>query len=94
MDHSVLQGADQPDLDIRRIPELRITRSGGTGETVKVEYDLYPNEIKGETIRIGIGKGHLGRTDLELYIVNDEERIPLETMVHTGVSNADDRFNR
>lgn len=94
VDHTVLQGADQPNLDIRRIPELRITRSGGTGETVEVEYDLYLNEIKEETIRIGIGKGHLGRTDLELYIVNDEERIPLETMVHTGVANADDRFNR
>lgn len=94
VDHEVIKGADMPGLEIRRIPELRITHQGGVGEEVEVQYDLYLRRFDDRFLEVGIGKGHLGRTELELILVDGEDQIPLETLVHEGVANPEDRFNR
>ncbi|MFP3852880.1 MAG: glycoside hydrolase family 99-like domain-containing protein [Anaerolineales bacterium] len=93
VDHEILQGADLPDLDVRRLPELRIDHSGGTGNVIEVEYDLYLRDIGGP-VRFGIGKGHSGRTDLELLAVDGEERIALRELTHVGVADAGGPHNR
>lgn len=93
-EHEVLTGADMPDLDIRRLPELRITHSGGSGQATEVEYSVHFGELDEDSIRIGIGKGHNGRTDLELLAVNGGERSSVRDMTHVGVASSSDPLNR
>lgn len=94
VDHTVLQGGDLPSLQIRRVPELRINHKAESGQVVEVEYEVYMSEIDEGPIRVGIGKGHAGRTDFELIAMAGEQEIPIREMVHVGVADASDPLNR
>lgn len=90
--HQIVAGEE---LEVRRLPELRTIYEGGdsVGEAT-VEYDLYLRDIPETGLRVRIGKGHRGRTELVLYGGGGESSAPIRTLAFDGVGDTSGEFNQ
>ena len=93
-DQNITQGADAPQLTIVQMPEIAIGKQGLDQTKLVVEFEAYIPVVDAESIRIAIGKGHIGATQVELFNFNQDQPTQVTTLNHSGVANASDPLNK
>lgn len=90
----IIEGSDAPELKILGLPEIVLSKQGLDQTKVVVEFEVYLAEVEAASLRIAIGKGHIGSTTVELSNFNQDQPHELTTLNHSGVANPNDPLNR
>jgi hypothetical protein len=93
-EQNIIQGADAPQLTIVQMPEIAIGKPGLDQTKLVVEFEAYIPVVDAESIKIAIGKGNIGATQVELFNFNQDQPILVATLDHSGVVNTNDPLNK
>ena len=93
-DQEIIEGSDAPELKILGLPEIVLSKQALDQTKVVVEFEVYLADVKAESFRIAVAKGHIGYTTVELSNFNRDQPHELTTFNHSGVSNPNDPLNK
>ena len=93
-DQNILQGADAPELNIVQMPEIAIGKQPLDQTKLVVEFEVYLPVITEETLKVAIGKGSIGFTQVELFNFNQDQPVRIQTLEHSGVASGGGELNK
>jgi len=93
-DQNIIQGADAPELNIVQMPEIAIGKQALDQTKLVVEFEAYIPVVDEESIKIAIGKGSIGFTQIELFNFNQDQPVKVMTLEHSGVASGGGELNK
>jgi len=77
------------DLNLNQLVLTQPLQQASAGQSVDMTADLFPTELGTLTLVITIGRGNIGATTIELFILNGSDVTPVKTLQWSGITSGE-----
>jgi hypothetical protein len=77
------------DLNLNRLVLTQSLAQANAGQAVEMTAELFPTELGTQTLAITIGRGNLGATTVELFVVSGAQVTPVTSLNWSGITGGE-----